>query len=90
MNKAFQKQFVTSGDVAKLAKVSQSAVSRTFTSGASVSIRTREKVLKAAADLSYRPNALAQAMTSRASSAQLESELDSHMWTAPFGRWFFE
>ena len=54
----------TSGDVAKLAKVSQSAVSRTFTPGASVSADTREKVLKAARKLGYRPNALARAMIS--------------------------
>ena len=46
---------ITSEDVAKLAKVSQSAVSRTFTPGASVSDKTRAKVLAAAKTLSYRP-----------------------------------
>lgn len=56
--------FVTSVDVAKHAKVSQSAVSRTFTPGASVSKKTREKVLKAAEELGYRPNAIARAMIS--------------------------
>ncbi len=55
---------VTSADVAKLAKVSQSAVSRTFTPGGSVSADTRARVLKAASDLGYRPNALARAMIS--------------------------
>ena len=55
---------VTSSDVAKLAKVSQSAVSRTFSPGASVSEATRRKVLKAAEKLGYRPNALARAMIS--------------------------
>lgn len=55
---------VTSADVAKRASVSQSAVSRTFTPGASVSAATREKVLKAARELGYRPNALARAMIS--------------------------
>lgn len=55
---------ITSGDVARLAKVSQSAVSRTFTPGASVSAKTREKVEVAARELGYRPNALARAMTS--------------------------
>ncbi|MBB5515553.1 DNA-binding LacI/PurR family transcriptional regulator [Rubricella aquisinus] len=55
---------VTSGDVARLAKVSQSAVSRTFTPGASVSAKTREKVEAAARELGYRPNALARAMIS--------------------------
>ncbi|MBL8590118.1 MAG: LacI family DNA-binding transcriptional regulator [Methylobacteriaceae bacterium] len=55
---------VTSSDVAKLAKVSQSAVSRAFSPGASVSAATRKKVLKAAEKLGYRPNALARAMIS--------------------------
>lgn len=54
----------TSGDVAKLANVSQSAVSRTFTAGASVSKATRERVLDAADKLGYRPNALARAVIS--------------------------
>lgn len=58
------KPAVTSGDVARLANVSQSAVSRTFTPGASVSPATKEKVLKAAQELGYRPNALARAMIS--------------------------
>lgn len=56
------RQKVTSLDVARLAGVSQSAVSRVFTPGASVSKKTRDKVLKAAAELSYRPNVLARAM----------------------------
>lgn len=55
---------VTSIDVAKLAEVSQSAVSRTFTPGASVSDATRERVMAAASELGYRPNALARAMIS--------------------------
>lgn len=55
---------VTSGDVARLAKVSQSAVSRTFSPGASVSDKTRKRVLEAAESLGYRPNALARAMIS--------------------------
>ena len=54
----------TSADVARRAKVSQSAVSRTFSPGASVSEKTRQRVLKAATDLGYRPNALARAMIS--------------------------
>jgi len=53
---------ITSFDVARLAGVSQSAVSRTFTPGASVSARTREKVERAAATLGYRPNPIARAM----------------------------
>ncbi len=53
---------VTSLDVAALAGVSQSAVSRVFTPGASASKKTVLKVRKAAEALGYRPNALARAM----------------------------
>lgn len=49
-------------DVARLAGVSQSAVSRTFTDGASVSPATREKVLEAARTLKYRPNQIARSL----------------------------
>ena len=55
---------VTSQQVAQKAGVSQSAVSRVFTPGASASIKTIEKVQKAAAELGYRPNSLARAMVS--------------------------
>lgn len=64
MSQSQQKPNPTSGDVARLANVSQSAVSRTFTPGASVSAKTRDKVMKAAAELGYRPNALARAVNS--------------------------
>jgi len=57
---------VTSSQVAEVAGVSQSAVSRTFTPGASISPKTRAKVLAAARDLGYRPNAIARSLiTSR-------------------------
>ena len=52
-------------DVAQLAGVSQSAVSRTFTVGAVVSRKTRDKVLAAAASLNYRPNVLARSLITR-------------------------
>lgn len=55
---------VTSIDVAQRAGVSQSAVSRVFTPGASASSQTADKVRKAAAELGYRPNSLARAMVS--------------------------
>jgi len=58
---------ITAYDVASLAGVSQSAVSRTFTFGASVSERTREKVLKAAKKLNYRPNLIARSLSTRRS-----------------------
>mgnify|MGYP000005816392 CR=1 FL=1 len=50
-------------DVAELAQVSRSAVSRTFTKGASVSEKTRKKVMEAADQLGYSPNALASSLT---------------------------
>ena len=55
---------VTSLQVAQKAGVSQSAVSRVFTPGASASAKTIEKVQKASAELGYRPNSLARAMVS--------------------------
>lgn len=55
----------TSDDVALLAGVSRSAVSRTFTRGASVSPETRRKVLDAAKALGYRVNFLARGLTQR-------------------------
>jgi DNA-binding LacI/PurR family transcriptional regulator len=53
---------VTAMDVARLAGVSQSAVSRVFTHGASASKATVEKVRAAALQLGYRPDPLARAM----------------------------
>jgi DNA-binding LacI/PurR family transcriptional regulator len=54
---------VTLKDVALRAGVSPSAVSRTFTRGASVSPSTRAKVEAAAQALGYAPNALASSLT---------------------------
>ena len=54
---------VTLKEVAEKAGVSRSAVSRTFTDGASVSEHTRRKVEQAANALGYRPNALASSLT---------------------------
>jgi len=57
---------VNSIDVARRAGVSASAVSRTFTPGASVAKATRERVMRAARELGYRPNAIARSLiTSR-------------------------
>lgn len=52
----------TSLDVARLAGVSQSAVSRCFTVGASVSEVMRDKVQEAARKLGYQPNAHARSL----------------------------
>src|SRR5699024_8624231 len=48
--------------VAKLAGVSQSSVSRVYFEGASVSDKTRKRVLEAAAELGYRPNVYARSL----------------------------
>lgn len=64
-----RKKAVTSYDVAALAGVSQSAVSRCYKPGASVSKKMRAKVERAAKELGYEPNALARSLiTSRSNS----------------------
>lgn len=57
----------TSLDVARLAGVSRSAVSRTFTEGASVAPETRARVLEAARALRYSPNLIARSLHTRRS-----------------------
>lgn len=57
--------FVNARAVAERAGVSRSAVSRTFTTGASVSEATRRKVLQAAQDLGYHVNHLARGLRER-------------------------
>jgi DNA-binding LacI/PurR family transcriptional regulator len=57
-----RKKYASSIDVARLAGVSQSAVSRTFKEGASVSEATRRKVLMAAETLDYRPSLIPRIM----------------------------
>ena len=65
--KTVQRSAVTSMDVAKLADVSQSAVSRAYTPGASVSLDTRARVMAAAKKLGYRPNAIARSLITKRS-----------------------
>lgn len=57
----------SASDVARLAGVSRSAVSRTFTDGASVSADTRAKVLRAAEALHYHVNFLARGLSKQES-----------------------
>lgn len=57
-----RKRYASSTDVARLAGVSQSAVSRTYKPGASVSAETRDKILAAAAALNYRPSVIPRIM----------------------------
>lgn len=56
---------VTSIDVAELAGVSQSTVSRVFSPNAKVSEAKRQRVLKAAEQLGYLPNAIARSLTTQ-------------------------
>ena len=53
---------ITSAEVARHAGVSQSAVSRVFTPGASASPEMTERVRQAADELGYRPNILARSL----------------------------
>ena len=62
-----QKKRATSYDVARVAGVSQSAVSRCFKPGASVSAKTRAKVESASKKLGYQPNAIARGLITRRS-----------------------
>lgn len=57
----------TESDVAKLAGVSQSAVSRAYTPGASVAEATRDKILKAAKEIGYQPNMMARTLATNRS-----------------------
>lgn len=57
-----QKPFVSAQEVAERAGVSRSAVSRTFTPGASVSPETRRRVVEAAEALGYHVNHLARGL----------------------------
>ncbi len=62
-----KKKRVTSYDVARVAGVSQSAVSRAFRPGLSVSTKTKDKVMKAAKKIGYKPNAIARMLITQRS-----------------------
>jgi DNA-binding LacI/PurR family transcriptional regulator len=55
----------TSIDVARLAGVSQSTVSRSFDPTSSISKETRKRVMVAAAQLGYQPNAIARSLITK-------------------------
>jgi DNA-binding LacI/PurR family transcriptional regulator len=67
MSNNIRKKRVTSYDVAQVAGVSQSAVSRAFRPGLSVSKKTKDKVMKAAKKLGYKPNAIARMLITQRS-----------------------
>ncbi|MCC7320795.1 MAG: LacI family DNA-binding transcriptional regulator [Rubellimicrobium sp.] len=54
---------ITSYDVAQVAGVSQSAVSRAFSPGSPLSEEKRRHILTVAADMGYQPNAIARSMS---------------------------
>ena len=61
------KQPPTEADIAELAGVSQSAVSRAFTPGASIAEETRRKILETARRVGYHPNLIARSLSTRRS-----------------------
>lgn len=61
-NKHLKTRGPTARQVARLAGVSISAVSRTYTDGASVAPDTRKKILEASRALSYQPNVMARSL----------------------------
>ena len=75
-----QTRAVTSYDVARLAGVSQSAVSRALTPGGSVSDATRARIMAAVATLGYRPNAIARSLITQRSNmvAIIVANIDFH------------
>ena len=81
----------TSFDVAALAGVSQSAVSRAFKPGSSIAAETREKVLDAARKLNYVSNSIASSLTTHRSNivAIILGDLNNPFYThvlETFGR----
>jgi DNA-binding LacI/PurR family transcriptional regulator len=56
---------VTSNEVARLAGVSQSTVSRVFSANSRVADETTAKVMRAAKALGYRPNVIARSLSTR-------------------------
>src|SRR5689334_19053409 len=56
---------ITARELARMIGVSQSAVSRAFTPGASIAPELREKILQYAATVDYQPNAIASMLSKR-------------------------
>lgn len=65
MTRTKDNQRASSIDVARLAGVSQSAVSRAFTPGASISEEKKKRIYDAAVKLNYRPNVIARSLAQR-------------------------
>ena len=67
MSASRKRSGATSIDVAALAGVSQSAVSRAFTPGASITEEKQQRILEAARTLNYVPNSIASSLTTKRS-----------------------
>ncbi|WP_274425162.1 LacI family DNA-binding transcriptional regulator [Chelativorans sp. YIM 93263] len=65
--KRMEKKPLTSRQLARMIGVSQSTISRTFSKQDSVSPETRRKVIEAAQQLGYRPNAIARILSKHTS-----------------------
>lgn len=90
-----KKNSVTSVDVARLAGVSQSAVSRAFSrvpTQSGVSAETKKRIFTAAKELGYRPNALARSMITGRSKiiALLFSYLDNQFYALALEKFCIE
>ena len=58
---------ITARELARLMGVSQSAVSRAFTPGSSISPELRQRILRASHEMDYQPNAIASMLSTRRS-----------------------
>lgn len=66
-NLSAHKKPITARELARLMGVSQSAISRAFTPGTSISTELRQRVLRAAEEFDYHPNAIASMLSTRRS-----------------------
>ncbi len=73
---------VTSHDVAKAAGISQSVVSRAFSTNGKIAPETRKRVLRVARDLGYHPNAFARSLVQQRTRivGVLIARLDNHFY----------
>lgn len=73
---------VTSHDVAKAAGVSQSAVSRAFTPKGKIAQETRKRIMAAATELGYHPNAFARSLVQQKSNIVgiVMGRVDNHFY----------
>ena len=77
-----KKSKITSIEVAGMAGVSQSTVSRSFSPSSPVAKKTREKVKKIADKIGYRPNAMARSLITQKSN--MVGIVISNVTTNPF------